>query len=523
MDHLPQRPTSTAALISSQAPGQDYDYDHNRQVDDGEHFPTGQSRIEQTSPPRIDCQNDAVQISGSNFSTKANLLKSFLALCRRNVWILPALHTHFWFSAGTALLQPYFPPLAASKGISAWEYGFAFSAFKIAMLLGSIATERLIVFVSPSVVYVSGQVGFFLFVVMFGALYWSPKGDVFLGLSIPGAFFGGFVSCVYVVSMYSMLTEKFSGNTGIIIAVMELLWGVGNMAGSILGGALIDLWKYPLPFFVIPTIMMLSAPIIAIRGMVPKEHRREVTEDSTTEDVKYYKALCDPVFLIDMVTVMLSWVIMSFNEPTLEPYLAQFHLSSTQVGTIFMVQFAGYCIGALPTGILCSYFDVDELFIFVAQFLTAFAYLILGPAPFLPGPPTLWMIYLSQFFTGIGMAAQFVCSFSHALKRLKMKGYPDSIRTSGFVSSCVYTSLVFGAVTTPPLAGYLVEKLGYRLGTMPLFGILVLWTCVTFLVWMTSLFCNYRPEPRNPTLNPTLSSVNSSTVISYSSPGNEIS
>ncbi|XP_064473408.1 MFS-type transporter SLC18B1-like [Ornithodoros turicata] len=495
-------------MASSFKPGQDVVCDDSQIRQDN---CVSQPKVKQSVSGIGSLPEDSLGISGASPDiTKAKPPKSLLTRVRRKVWLLPVVHTHFWFSACTALLAPYFPPLAASKGLSAWKYGFVFSTFKTAMLLGSMATERLMVYIAPSRVYLSGQVGFFTFVVVFGVFYWVPGGDVFLGLAIPVAFFGGFVSGMYAVSMYSLVTERFTGNTGLIIALMEVSWGGGNLAGSILGGVLIDVWQYPLPFFVIGTILMLSAPVIAIRGPIPEEHRRAVPESASTEDVKYHKALCDPVFLIAMVTVMLSWVIMSFNEPTLEPYLQQFNLSSTGVGTFYTVQFAGYSVGALPSGILCSIYNVDEFLMFLAMCLTALAYLIQGPAPFLPGPPTLWMIYLSQVFTGMGMAAQFVCSYSYALKRLKKKGYPDTIRTSGFVSSCVFTSLVFGAITTPPIAGYLVEKLGYRMGTMPLFGILVLWSCVTFLLWMDSLCCNSSPGARKSSLDVIVKSINRS-------------
>ncbi|XP_064473414.1 MFS-type transporter SLC18B1-like [Ornithodoros turicata] len=446
-------------------------------------------------PPRIghassvsrSVQEEPSASEDSNSSlAKSQKDRSFLGRCRRKAWLLPLIHTQFWYAACFSLLAPYFPPLAESKGLSASKYGFVFSSLKATMLIGSIVTERLMVYMKPSTVYLIAQGGYFLCALAFGALYWSPGGDILLGLAITAAMFGGFLGVMYGVCMYSIVIERFTGNSGIIIASMECLWGIGNMTGAILGGALIDEWDYPLPFFVIACIMMLSFPVIAKRGPIPKAHRRVITDDISSGQAKYYKAFCDPVFLVAMVTVMLSWVIFGFNEPTLEPYLRQFNLTSTETGSVFMVQYGSYCLGALPVGILCNR-HWDEFFMFVGQSLTAIAYLILGPAPFLPISPSLWMIYLSQVFTGVGMSCQFVCSYTIAHKRLLKKGYPDTIRTSGFVSSCLFTFLVFGAITTPPLAGFLVERLGYRMGTMPLFAILALWSGVTFVLWLSTL------------------------------------
>uniref|UniRef100_A0A0K8RCQ9 Uncharacterized protein n=1 Tax=Ixodes ricinus TaxID=34613 RepID=A0A0K8RCQ9_IXORI len=51
-------------------------------------------------------------------------------------WVIPVVYTHFWLAAVTSLLAPYFPPLASSRGVPAWKYGFGFSAFKLSMLPG---------------------------------------------------------------------------------------------------------------------------------------------------------------------------------------------------------------------------------------------------------------------------------------------------------------------------------------------------------------------------------------------------
>lgn len=201
----------------------------------------------------------------------------------------------------------------------------------------------------------------------------------------------------------------------------------------------------------------------------------------------------DPVFVIDMVTVMISWIIMGFNEPTLEPHLRQFGLDTAELGTVYMVQFASYTISALLVGILCQ-LKMDAFIAFVGQFLTVFVFLLQGPAPFLPVKAAVWMVYLSQVFTGTGMAAQFVCGYCHALKHAVARGYPDDIKTTSFVSTVVFTSLVFGATLTPPIAGYLVERFGYRNGSMFMLGLLVFWTPVTFLQWMATSCSRHRKK-----------------------------
>lgn len=428
--------------------------------------------------------------------------KGVLAIIRQSRWMLPLVYTHIWMSASFSIMQPYFPPLAAAAGLEAWKYGFFFSATKIAMLLGSVLNERLMAIASPRKCYLSGQIGFLLFTILLGLMYWSPGGDIFLGLCLVLALIGGFFSTVYVVSAYTVVTAEFPVHTGLIISTMEFLWGSGSMIGCGISGLLIDAWAYPLPFFVLALLASFSLPWTTRSQRIPDKPLKEVQHRSSSESSEkqknLFRLLIDPVFAIDMVTVMLSWIIMGFNEPTLEPHLRQFGIDTTELGVIFMVQFASYTMAALVLGILCQ-LKMDAFCAFLGQFVTVFAYIILGPAPFIPTEAAMWMVYLSQVFTGAGMAGQFVCGYCHSLKHAVARGYSDDIKTASFISTVVFTSLVFGATVTPPIAGYIVEKFGYRSGSMFLLGLLMLWTPVTFIQWLASSCSDQRKQQPNQT------------------------
>uniref|UniRef100_A0A224YS18 Protein containing MFS 1 domain n=1 Tax=Rhipicephalus zambeziensis TaxID=60191 RepID=A0A224YS18_9ACAR len=427
--------------------------------------------------------------------------KGVLAVIRQSRWMLPLIYTHIWMSASFSIMQPYFPPLAAAAGLEAWKYGFFFSATKIAMLLGSVLNERLMTIASPRKCYLSGQIGFLLFTILLGLMYWSPGGNIFLGLCLVLALIGGFFSTVYVVSAYTVVTAEFPVHTGLIISTMEFLWGSGSMIGCGISGLLIDAWAYPLPFFVLALLASFSLPWTTRSQRIPDKPLKEVqprpSSESAENQKNLFRLLIDPVFVVDMVTVMLSWIIMGFNEPTLEPHLRQFGIDTTELGVIFMVQFASYTVAALVLGILCQ-LKMDAFCAFMGQLVTVFAYVILGPAPFIPTEAAMWMVYLSQVFTGAGMAGQFVCGYCHSLKHAVASGYSDDIKTTSFISTVVFTSLVLGATVTPPIAGYIVEKFGYRSGSMFLLGLLVLWTPVTFMQWLISSCSDKRKEQSSP-------------------------
>uniref|UniRef100_A0A224Z7Y2 Vesicular amine transporter n=1 Tax=Rhipicephalus zambeziensis TaxID=60191 RepID=A0A224Z7Y2_9ACAR len=192
---------------------------------------------------------------------------------RSNLWVLPLMLTHIWLSAGQSLLQPFFPPLASTKAIPAWKYGFTFSSFKAFIGIGSLASQSLIAWTSSKFAYLLGLTGFFLACVCFALLYWCPNAESLLGGSIAAACLGGFMEGVYIVTLYAMCTDTFLHNKGVIIAMMDGMYGMGCMLGSVVGGALIDLWAFPLPYFVCGILLMGAMPYFMAKGTTPQIQR----------------------------------------------------------------------------------------------------------------------------------------------------------------------------------------------------------------------------------------------------------
>uniref|UniRef100_L7M121 Major facilitator superfamily (MFS) profile domain-containing protein n=1 Tax=Rhipicephalus pulchellus TaxID=72859 RepID=L7M121_RHIPC len=418
---------------------------------------------------------------------------SLWARFRKHAWIVPVIYTHLWAAAVISLVAPFFPPLADSRGIPAWKYGFFFSTMKLVMLPGAVIAEKLISGVSARAGYLGGQATTALFSVICGFLYWIKSGNVLLGASLLVAAFGGCCNTVYSVCLYTLLTSRFKDDGGMLIGLMECLWGAGTLMGSSIGGSLIDLWAFPLPFFVIGGVLLLSLPFMALINPRSSKHERptnDIVPQLQCVEKKYWHLIFDLIFIVNLVTVTISWAMTSFNEPTLEPFLRQFNMSSTQVGTVFTVQFVGYSIGALLGGLFAK-FKMEPFLNFFGMLLSTIGYIILGPIPIIPILPNVFFVYISQIFIGVGMAVTYVSPYMHALRHtVENAGYPDSEKTHGVVTSATYQFMVFGAVITSPLAGFVTQKLGFPFSSMIFAGVLAFWTIVTGAVW---LYLDYSP------------------------------
>ncbi|CAN7937409.1 unnamed protein product, partial [Ixodes hexagonus] len=335
----------------------------------------------------------------------------------------------------------------ASRGLEAWKYGFVFSIGKITTLIGSVLGQPFVKFTSPKTVYLFGQAGYFAANVLYGLLYWTSSGNDLLGFGLFVGALGGFSESVYAVSSYSVVSLLSCDHPGVAIAGMQVLWGSGGAIGAIIGGLLIDLWAYPLPFFVVPLLFMLPLPLIVRSGAfqrLRKGERLKASELSCSEErSSYHHLVGDTVFAICLINIILNGIIFGFNEATLEPYLQNFQESNSAVGSVFTTQLMSMSLGSVLAGVIC-FFKLEAYFIPVGHICNVLAYLLLGPAPFLPFEPNLYLIYFSQVLIGAGMAMMYSLSYCHGLKRAVKKGYCENIRTNTFMSSAIFSSYVIG-------------------------------------------------------------------------------
>ncbi|XP_065306155.1 MFS-type transporter SLC18B1-like isoform X4 [Dermacentor albipictus] len=330
---------------------------------------------------------------------------------KRHIWIVSLLHTEIWMSALLGVMQTFFPMLLQ------WT--------------------------SPQTCYLIGQSGAFIFSVSEGSLYWSSGSQSLFLLSLATVLLGGFAIGLYFVSLFSVVTHKFSKNPGLIIATLEISWGTGNIIGSALGGKMIDIWAYPLPFFLMSAILMLSFPWNT--KLASKINRMPPPLNEKVEAAKpnYSNLMRDPLYLAHMAALTTVWVVSAFNEPTLQPSLEEFQTSVTVRGTVFAVQFTSYVFGCALAATSC-HLQVMALYAFLGHLLTLTGYFIIGPVVLIQLERNLGLVYASQVLLGVGMSSLFVCAYHQALQRATELDYPDDITTHGFVSSTVFTFMVSG-------------------------------------------------------------------------------
>ncbi|CAN7938998.1 unnamed protein product [Ixodes hexagonus] len=433
------------------------------------------------------------------------------SLCGRlrgSAWGLAYVYQAFWVSAICSLTAPFYPTLATTRGDNTWVLGAAMSTFNVSMLPGSFLAEILIARKSLKVTYLIGVTGISIYGLLCGTLYWIDVEISFVGVTILSAAFGGTMMAIYVVSVSTVMTSATNG--GLWMGIKETVGGVGILVGQAAGGAIIDHWKYPTPYFAFVVPLSLMTPFISGPSSQPLVQENDSPgtidepggrrdDESTSQDAapssdrcqplkNCYRLLLDPLFVVNIVNMTMAASLGAYNDTTLEPHLAQFNLSNTEVGVVFTIKSCGSSFGAILAGILTVY-KMEKCYILTGQVLSVTALLLMGPAPFLPFKPSLTIIYVGQLLLGFGSPAQTISSITHALRyATDQAGYPNDVRITSFISSCLCRCLLVGGTATPPLAGLLVSSYGYRTGSMFMLGALSFATLFTAGSWLTAVF-----------------------------------
>ena len=112
------------------------------------------------------------------------------------------------------------------------------------------------------------------------------------------------------------------------------------------------------------------------------------------------------------------------------------------------------------------------------------SFTLLGHAPYLIQSPSLPLTICALFLQGSGSATMVVSSYSACLLStlaIPSPKYPDSVSTFSLVSGLWTSAFALGNFVGPSLAGLLYDQVGFRWGTAPVQGVLLLMVLVTSL------------------------------------------
>jgi len=373
-----------------------------------------------------------------------------------------------------SMQAPFYPREAVSKGLAVWHFGLVFGAFEITVFIVSpiIGSYLNVIGVKRTLNVGIALVGVIL--VLYGCLGMIQNGKLFLGLSFVLRIFEACGNSAFLTGSFSAIAREFPTNVASMFALIELFFGIGEIVGPVVGGALYEVGGFTLPFAVMGSILFLSS--IFVFFVLPESP--PIQQDPNAAKPSMREALSKPSILIALFKVATAAASIGFLQTTLEPHLHYIKtpsgvpLSSFQVGALFMVVGGTYGLSLPLWGIMCDskLRNSPKYVELIGAFLIAIGFLVLGPFKYLPFKKTLGSIIVGMTIHGFGLGASVVGGFSDAHKSAIRCGFPDTIDTYGLVSGLWTSVFACGAFVGPTVGGALYDAITFRWAIMFIVG-----------------------------------------------------
>lgn len=395
----------------------------------------------------------------------------------RAVLVLLALG-NFCVGASVSLQAPFFPHEAERKGSNSTEYGFVFSVFELTIFFMGPIFAKIVPIVKPRFMLISGLFYVGVASVLFGFLNKSPPGSTFLSLAIATRIAEGVGTAGFQTAVFSIVAAEFPHSLATSYSIQQTVFGAGLVAGPMVGGCLYQVGGFMVPFVSIGLLLLVCDVLVYF--LLPATEGPN--DQKTGSMLKFWG---NPGILLDAYCVFCTFVIIGYNAAVLEPHLRQFNLEPYLIGMVFVLNGTVYACTAWIWGRMADKTVRTKELCILACLLLCTSLLLVGPAPFLPFPTAIWTVMLALGLFGLGSGGTIVASFVGSFRDTIKRGFSDDLSTYGLVSSVFTVSHSMGAFVGPTLGGYLLDSVGYRMGTMVLLGnevLLILALCIYVVV-----------------------------------------
>ncbi|OQV14427.1 MFS-type transporter SLC18B1 [Hypsibius exemplaris] len=378
-----------------------------------------------------------------------------------------------------SIMAPFFPAKVEAVGASQTVSGGVFAVYALTVFISSPIFAKLVPVVGAKFTFVAG-----IFVagscnILFGLLEDVNDPFTFTILAfiiriVEGAGAGAFCTASFTILAYEF---SESGGVAVVFGTLEAFVGLGMTIGPALGGALFTLGGFKLPFFVVGSMMLLTVPLNI--WLLPTQ-RHVVTKPKKGSQSKFFK---NPSVYVVCFTILVIASVWGFLDPTLQPHLLQFNLSSAMVGLLFLLLSATYAISSPIWGWLAEKAEDTDILMVVGLIISGGALLCLGPSPFLQLPEVLWLNIVSLAVLGSSISLALIPTFESLLSTAEQAGMADNIGTYALVSGVWGSAYSLGEVVGPALGGFLDELYGFPICSTVMSAICLV-TAVLFGVYL---------------------------------------
>lgn len=160
-----------------------------------------------------------------------------------------------------SIIAPFFPYEASLKGMRESAAGFVFSVYALVMMICSPLLGKVLPYVGVKFMLISGIWFAGWSNILFGVLDYVEDPYTFSVLCFVVRGVGAFGAASFSTASYTYIIQLFPDNVGFAFGLTETCVGVGMSLGPAVGGLLYGLGGYGLPFYVLGTFVLATAPL----------------------------------------------------------------------------------------------------------------------------------------------------------------------------------------------------------------------------------------------------------------------
>ncbi|XP_054161833.1 MFS-type transporter SLC18B1-like [Oppia nitens] len=373
---------------------------------------------------------------------------------------------NFCFGTAFSIQGPFFPSEAHKRGVKETYIGLIIGLGEFGFVPGSIVAGSMLTRMKIKIMLIICLCLVGIANILFGLLQWCYTPIVFIICAILLRILMGLGMGIYFTACYNTIFLLFPNHISRLYATVEMCYAVGMISGPALGGVLNEIGNhfssgFCLPFLLLG-ILLNSAAIITFLSI----HAQKKFE--STESTNILSMLSKFPIVLNVFINFNAGALIGFNTTTLDLHLETMsNLSPSLKGSIFLISGLTYALLNQVWGNMAERMDNCFKISIFGCISSLICYTLIGPVPFLPFKPVLWLIIVTQVFLGFGVGSLLVASFVQGYRETINYGFPKSQSTISILSGLFASSEAIGTACGPIIGGFIMDHFGYRWATVP--------------------------------------------------------
>ncbi|KAG1666556.1 MFS-type transporter SLC18B1 [Nymphon striatum] len=306
---------------------------------------------------------------------------------------------------------PFFPQEAYLKDQNAKAVGFITSSYHLGALLISPLCGFMVSKIGIKCMFLIGMIVITIATGVSSVALRIPTGNPFFAYCAGMRFIQGAGSGALQTSLYAFITTEFADRVSSAAGFLEMAFGVGYALGPLLGGLLYTAGGFPLPFIVTACMCFVMVPVSWFLLPVSVLHEKDQSLSASKSSLRLLTipSIYLPLSVVILAMGNLAYIFMAY------PLQASkdFDASPSFMGLLFGVASAEYALVAPLVGFIVDkkgYLTKKQMVI-IGDLVIAFAFIFMGPAPFLHIDRSLWQLAGTLVLFLIGQCSAYVPSF----------------------------------------------------------------------------------------------------------------